>query len=125
MPDRLVLIYLPGSSHFDMRLLAGCFLILFVLYYSCGSSKSALDRKENKLFNQWVGHSKNQLVTQWGEPDSTRSDGKNGEVLIYIERTDIQSVMNEEFTGKLYSPRKEMFVNADSVIYAWRAWRRK
>lgn len=37
----------------------------------------------------------------------------------------MQSVMEEQYTGKLYSVRSEMFVNADSIIYTWKAWRRK
>ncbi len=70
-------------------------------------------------------HSKSQLVHQWGRPDSVVSDGKDGEILIYKEGIDYVSTMNENYTGTQYSFRKEMFVNADSVIYYWKAWRRK
>lgn len=64
-------------------------------------------------------------MAQLGQPDSVISDGKNGEILIYKQRTGGASVMNGNYTGKQYSFRKEMFVNADSVIYYWKAWRRK
>jgi hypothetical protein len=84
-----------------------------------------MDAKEDALFNKWMGHSKSELIKAWGQPDSARADGRNGEILIYKEGIDYKSVMNEKFTGKQYSFRKEIYVNADSVIYYWKAWRRK
>lgn len=108
-----------------MRPLPVFCLMLVIILFSCGPSRKSLDAKENALFNQWIGHTKNQLIRQWGVPDSSQPDGRRGEVLIYKERTDMQSVMEEQYTGKLYSVRREMFVNADSVIYTWKAWRRK
>jgi hypothetical protein len=33
--------------------------------------------------------------------------------------------MNEKYNGKQYSFRKEMYVNPDSLIYYWKAWRKK
>ena len=100
-------------------------ILITTLIISCASSRKANDAKENALFNQWLGHSKNQLVKQWGQPDSTTSDGKNGQILIYKEDVDYVSVMNGKYNGLQYSLRKEMFVNADSLIYYWKAWRRK
>ncbi len=100
-------------------------IINAVLIISCGPSRKATDAKENALFNQWLGHSKNQLIKQWGQPDSTTSDGKNGQIFIYKEDVDYVSVMNGNYTGTQYSIRKEMFINADSLIYYWKAWRRK
>lgn len=96
-----------------------------LLIISCGPSRKARDAKENALFSKWIGHSKTQLVNQWGQPDSLTSDGKNGQILIYKEGVDYISVMNENYTGSQYSFRKEMFVNSDSIIYNWRTWRRK
>lgn len=84
-----------------------------------------MDAREDALFNKWLGHSKKQLIQNWGQPDSARLDNKGGEVLIYKEGIDYKAVMNEKYTGKQYSFRKEMFVNADSIIYNWKAWRRK
>ncbi|MEP6597705.1 MAG: hypothetical protein ABJA71_17250 [Ginsengibacter sp.] len=92
---------------------------------SCSTSKKANVAKENALFNQWLHHPRSQLINQWGQPDSTVSDGENGEILIYKERVDYISVMDGNYTGPQYSFRKEMFVNADSLIYNWKAWRRK
>ncbi|MEO7961971.1 MAG: hypothetical protein ABIR19_10515 [Ginsengibacter sp.] len=101
------------------------FIILCGFICSCGPSRKVLDARENALFNQWLNHPKSQLVGQWGIPDSTRTDGRNGEVLIYKEAVDFISVMNENYTGPQYSFRKEMYVNSDSLIYYWKAWRRK
>ncbi len=53
------------------------------------------------------------------------ADGKNGEILLYKEHLDYVSVMNGNYTGLQYSFKKEMFINADSIIYYWKAWRRK
>lgn len=100
-------------------------LLCIVCFYSCSPSQKILDAKEDGLFNKWLHHSKSQLLAAWGQPDSARSDGKGGEILIYKEGSDYKSVMNEKFTGKQYSFRKEMFVNRDSLIYNWKAWRRK
>lgn len=100
-------------------------VITTILIISCGPSRTARDAKENVLFNEWLGHSKAQLVKQWGQPDSLATDGKNGQILIYKEGVDYISVMNENYSGTQYSFRKEMFINADSVIYDWKAWRRK
>lgn len=95
------------------------------ILFSCSTARKADNAKEDALFNQWLNHPRAQLVKQWGEPDSTASDGKNGEILIYKERVDYVSVMNGNYTGPQYSFRKEMFINADSLIYNWKTWRRK
>ena len=92
---------------------------------SCGPSQKNFDAKEDALFNKWLHHPKAQLVQSWGQPDSIRADGKGGEILIYKQAVDYKSVMNQKYTGTQYSFRKEMFVNADSLIYYWKAWRKK
>lgn len=105
------------------------FSVLIVYFFSaCTSSEKARkahDATENVLFNKWVNHPKSQLIKSWGIPDSTMLDGKGGEILIYKEGIDYKSVMNEKYTGPQYSFRKEMYVNADSIIYYWRAWRKR
>jgi hypothetical protein len=104
------------------------FWITMVFLNSCGTSekaRKAMDAKEDALFNKWVKRTKAELVQTWGQPDSTITDGKAGEILIYKERVDYKSVMNENYSGPQYSFRKEMYVNADSLIYFWKAWRRK
>lgn len=93
--------------------------------FSCKPSQKVLDAKEDALFNKWLKHPRSQLVQTWGQPDSIRNDGKGGEILIYKEGVDYKSVMNSKYTGTQYSFRKEMYVNADSLIYYWKAWRRK
>lgn len=100
-------------------------LAVLAAVIGCGPSKKSLDAKEDALFNKWLNHSKTHLIQRWGQPDSTKPDGKGGEILIYKEGTDYKSVMNEKYTGKQYSFRKEIYINADSLIYYWKAWRRK
>ncbi len=100
-------------------------LIFPIFFISCGSSRKISDTKENALFNEWIGQPKSQLIKQWGQPDSTSTDGKNGQILTYKERLDYTSVMNGNYTGLEYSFKKDMYVNADSLIYYWKAWRRK
>jgi hypothetical protein len=103
-------------------------IMLTALYISCTSSEKARrahDLQEDALFNKWLNHSKSELITKWGVPDSTVTDGKGGEILIYKEGVDYKSVMNEKYTGPQYSFRKQMFINSDSIIYYWKAWRRK
>lgn len=92
---------------------------------SCSPSQKSMDAKEDALFNKWLRHSKTELVQAWGQPDSTFRDGKQGQILLYKEKNDFQSVMNEQYSGTQFSFRKEMYVNADSMIYYWRSWRRK
>lgn len=102
--------------------------LVIVVIYSCTSSQKAQqaqDAKENALFNKWLKHSKAELTRAWGQPDSTLTDGKGGQVLIYKEGIDYKSVMNQKYTGPQISYRKEMFINADSIIYNWKTWRRK
>lgn len=99
--------------------------VILTAFSACGPSRKATDKKADAIFNEWINQPKSQLVEQLGKPDSIISDGKNGEVLIYKERVGGASVMNGNYTGRQYSFRKEMFVNADSVIYYWKAWRRK
>ncbi len=103
-------------------------LCTIAIIISCGPSQKtldALDAKEDALFNKWLNHSKAQLIQSWGQPDSTVTDGKKGEILIYKEGVDYKSVMNGKYTGPQYSFRKEMYINADSIIYHWKASRRK
>jgi hypothetical protein len=105
-----------------------CFLylcLLIVVLIHCTSSQKAQDAKENALFNKWLNKPKSLLLQNWGKPDSIKSDGKGGQILIYKEGIDYKSVMNEKYTGKQFSFRKEMYVNANSLIYNWKAWRRK
>jgi hypothetical protein len=102
------------------------FLCLIIIVFSrCASSQKAQDAKENALFDQWLHKPKALLVQNWGQPDSTISDGKRGQILIYKEGVDYKSIMNEKYTGKQFSFRKEMYVNSDSLIYYWKAWRKK
>ena len=100
-------------------------LVCAAFLLNCSPSKKSIDAKEDALFNAWLHHSKQELVQRWGQPDSTRPDGRKGEVLIYKEGIDAKSVMNGRYTGVQYSFRKEIYVNADSLIYNWKAWRRK
>lgn len=99
--------------------------IIIATLVSCAPSQKVLDAKEDAIFNKWLQHPKAQLIRSWGQPDSIRTDGKGGEILIYKQGIDFKSVMNEKYTGPQYSFRKEMFVNADSLIYYWKAWRKK
>jgi len=103
-------------------------ILIITLLIRCGSSekaRKAQDAKEDALFNKWLNHSKSELIKTWGQPDSTVTDGKRGEILIYKEGIDFKSVMNEKYTGPQISFRKEMYINADSIIYNWKAWRKK
>lgn len=100
-------------------------LLLIIILACCTSSQKANDAKEDALFNKWLHQPKALLVKTWGQPDSTLKDGKGGQILIYKEGIDYKAVMNEKYTSTQYSFRKEMYVNADSVIYNWKAWRRK
>lgn len=102
-------------------------LLLFPvsILLSCSSSKKTTDAREDAVFNKWLHHTKAELVHAWGQPDSSRPDGKKGEILLYKERLDYKSVMDQKYTGPQYSFRKEMYVNADSLIYYWKAWRKK
>ena len=100
-------------------------MVAITAFSACGPSRRTSDKKANAIFNEWINQPKSQLVAQLGQPDSIMSDGKNGQILIYKERTGPESVMNGNYTGRQYSFRKEMFVNADSVVYYWKAWRRK
>lgn len=102
-----------------------CLFILTVILFGCAASHKADDAKEDRAFNKWLNHSRSEFVQQIGQPDSTMPDGKGGEVLIYKEATNYKSVMDSKYTGLQYSFRKEIYVNADSLIYDWRAWRRK
>ena len=99
-------------------------VIVFV-FAGCTSSQKTQDAKENALFNKWLYKPKALLVQTWGQPDSIVSDKKGGQILIYKEGVDYKSVMNQHYTGKQFSFRKEMYINADSLIYYWKAWRRK
>lgn len=101
------------------------FCLIIIAFSGCTSSQKNRDAKEDALFNKWLQRPKSLLVKTWGEPDSTVSDGKGGQILIYKEGVDYKSVMNEKYTGKQFSFRKEMYINADSLIYNWKAWRRK
>lgn len=107
-----------------MKLFFFLFAVLYVLS-GCTASHKAMDAREDQLFNKWLNHSKSDLIKAWGQPDSIFSNGNRGERLLYKERTDAKSVMNGTYTGTQLSYRKEMFVNADSIIYHWRSWRRK
>ena len=100
------------------------FCMIIIIFISCSPSKKVFDAKEDAMFNKWLNHSKAELIHAWGQPDSVKADTKGGEILIYKEGIDYKSVMNGKYTGKQYSFRKEMFINSDSLIYYWKAWRR-
>ncbi|MDQ6756421.1 MAG: hypothetical protein M3004_05755 [Bacteroidota bacterium] len=99
--------------------------IVIITFISCTPSQKARDAKENALFNKWLNKPKALLIKNWGQPDSTITDKRGGEILIYKEGVDYKSVMNEKYTGTQFSYRREMYVNADSLIYYWKSWRRK
>ena len=105
------------------------FIFLIIIFQagctSAEKARKATDAKEDALFNKWINHSKSELVQAWGTPDSILPNKRGGQILIYKEGVDFKSVMNERYTGKQISFRKEIFINADSIIYYWRASRRK
>ena len=104
------------------------FCCLVLLFSACRSSRKAqiaYDAKEDALFNAWINHPRSELIRVLGTPDSIAPDGKGGQILIYKEKVDYKSVMNSNYTGTQYSFRKEMYVTRDSIIYSWRARRRK
>lgn len=100
-------------------------LTVLLIISSCGPSRKATDRREDALFNSWLHHSKSELVQAWGMPDSVIAKSNGGEIFVYKERLGITDVMNENYSGKQYSYRKEMYINTDSTIYYWRAFRHK
>ena len=113
------------SRLFSLIRLCLLYFIIILIPIRCAPSQKARDAKEDMLFNKWLGRSKKQLIQIWGLPDSTVTDKKGGEIFIYKEGVDYNSVMNEKYTGRRFSFRKEIYINADSIIYYWKAWRRK
>lgn len=55
-------------------------IALFVFSASLGCVSAI-----NKTMESWMGHNVNDLITSWGPPQQTMSDGQGGQILIYTQ----------------------------------------
>lgn len=84
--------------------------LLALLLLSCSTTKN---------LDNWLGHTKQELVLNWGPPSQTDSDGNGGEILTY------SNVYKSPFTGDYFDKIRLMYVDASAKVYAWRQYQRK
>lgn len=103
-------------------------LFLFSLLLSCASTQKAM--------NSWIGHTKRDLIMQFGPPSRTADDGANGEIVVYAKQVYISSmhlsgIATPDANGGVYTspgtntPSQNYwqytmyFINTEGEIYHW------
>jgi hypothetical protein len=88
------------------------FLILLLIICSC----HYVPFKERMA--AWIGHSKGELIHQWGPPAGTTSDGNGGEILTYsTNRTFHNSNYYGGITSQTVSDYRDFYINPNGNIY--------
>ena len=59
--------------------------------------------------DSWVGHSKQEIVMNWGPPARTASDGSDGEILIYAST----------YWGPTSWKYTMFYLNSSHTVYHW------
>lgn len=84
-----------------MRLITA---LLVVVLTACGTEKANL--------SSWMGSTKHDIILKWGTPESTESDGGNGEVLIYRSRNGLN--------GPYVYRYRMMYADSAGILYHWK-----
>ncbi len=105
------------------------FTVCFSLYLiACASTQNTM--------NTWIGHSKRDLILQFGPPSKTADDGANGEIIVYAKQVYIPSmhfsgVATPDANGGIstspgtntpsqnYWQYTMYFINPEGKIYHW------
>lgn len=63
----------------------------------------------NAELNRWVGKPENDLIAEWGAPDSTFNLGRSGKIITYIKKSEEiippqYTFAGPDFTETLYAP---------------------
>ncbi len=78
-------------------------LIPLLLIVSCTSIDDTM--------KSWMGKHKSDLIRSWGPPEQTSDDGKGGDVLNYIKRSD--------WNGN-QTVRRQFYANKEGILYYYR-----
>jgi hypothetical protein len=65
--------------------------------------------------DSWLGHTRQDLIMNWGPPQRTASDGGTGEILVYSRHV----YMNLPSGLINYYEYKMMYINSEGRIYHW------
>lgn len=88
--------------------------------------------KINETMQSWVGHHQADLIASWGPPNQRASDGKGGEILIYISQVDMGQTPGRattDYFGNVtytaptqnsYQRTRMFYIDQDGYIYHWR-----
>ena len=89
--------------------------VLYVLAFLL-SSNCCLAQSQTK--DPFIGLSKKEVVAKWGEPTTTRKDGKGGEILTYIRERQEISVSGK--TGLIRKDSYIFFMDPSEKVTAWK-----
>lgn len=78
--------------------------IIIVTLASCHSTKA--------IMNSYVGHTKQEVIANWGPPAKVDSDGGSGEVLTWYGSAYI-------LYGYTYYPVRMFYCDSRGVVYNW------
>ncbi|MFB9079516.1 hypothetical protein ACFFLS_06490 [Flavobacterium procerum] len=92
---------------------------LLALLASCATSSNASE--------QWVGQTKQKMITKFGTPLRTLTDNRDGEVLIYAEQFFVtnEGQNGSRIAGPSYWNYNYIFVNKEGNIYSWKSEKQK
>lgn len=75
------------------------------------------EKKLKESMNSWVGSSKNNLLIEWGEPQSVNSDGNGGELLTF---TELKRAYFDNFGYITVIHKYIFYINSNNKVYNWR-----
>ena len=93
-------------------------LLIMVSISGCGSTQSVpVESNQERVLkgmNTFIGHTKKQLLLQYGAPQSVTSDGDGGEIVTYI---DVKSAYFNNLGYVSITHKYFFYVNSENVIY--------
>ena len=93
-------------------------VILLFIVISCAPRVST-----EEIMNEWMNRHKSVLIKHWGPPDRITSDGKGGEIYIYLRGKNQIVPMPILGTLVVLPDRhyRQFYIDKHGFVYYWRA----
>lgn len=94
-------------------------LLVAMLLSSC-STTNTFKETEKLIMDSWLGKTKADLITAWGNPIRVEDYGNQGEILVYeFEDNATMDRYRVQYNQRSYRVRM-FYVNPSGIIYEWK-----
>lgn len=105
------------TTHFSTIL--PTILLVAAILTSC-STTNTFKETEKLIMDSWLGKTKSDLITAWGNPIRVEDYGNQGEILVYeFEDNATMDRYRVQYNQRSYRVRM-FYVNPSGIIYEWK-----